>query len=154
MDGSLRRLLSAALLAAGELDYIYDYQSVAESNGFRFIPLPAEIDLSDPNRAAAYRAASATIRGSSPGTKVTVRGEARMRPAGKDLQVAVSEQMFHCAGIVSSPPASGHPLSISLPPKRRVPSPESPERGRKEGGDQEKSGRYWASFIVGSPKKM
>src|SRR3954469_9225855 len=25
----------AALLAAGELDYIYDYQSVAESNGFR-----------------------------------------------------------------------------------------------------------------------
>jgi len=65
----------AALLAAGELDYIYDYQSVAESNGFRFIPLPAEIDLSDPNRAAAYRGASATVRGSSPGTKLTVRGE-------------------------------------------------------------------------------
>src|ERR1051325_820188 len=27
----------AALLAAGALDYIYEYQSVAESNGFRFI---------------------------------------------------------------------------------------------------------------------
>ena len=39
----------AALLAAGELDYIYDYQSVAESNGFRFMQLPPEIDLGDPN---------------------------------------------------------------------------------------------------------
>jgi molybdate/tungstate transport system substrate-binding protein len=35
----------AALLAAGELDYIYEYQSVAEANGFRFIKLPPEVDL-------------------------------------------------------------------------------------------------------------
>jgi hypothetical protein len=34
----------AALLEAGELDYIFDYQSVAESNGFRFLILPAAID--------------------------------------------------------------------------------------------------------------
>jgi molybdate/tungstate transport system substrate-binding protein len=65
----------AALLAAGELDYIYDYQSVAESNGFRFIQLPAEIDLGDPNRAAAYGGVATTVRGSSPGTTMTVRGE-------------------------------------------------------------------------------
>ena len=65
----------AALLAAGELDYIYDYQSVAESNGFRFISLPAEIDLGDPNRAAGYRDVAATVRGSSPGTTMAVRGE-------------------------------------------------------------------------------
>jgi molybdate/tungstate transport system substrate-binding protein len=65
----------AALLAAGELDYIYDYQSVAESNGFRFVQLPAEIDLGDPNRAGAYRGVSATVRGSSPGTTMTIRGE-------------------------------------------------------------------------------
>ena len=65
----------AALLAAGELDYIYDYQSVAESNGFRFIQLPAEIDLGDPNRGATYHDATATVRGSSPGTTMTVRGE-------------------------------------------------------------------------------
>jgi molybdate/tungstate transport system substrate-binding protein len=48
----------AALLAAGELDYIYDYQSVAQSNGFSFVQLPAEIDLRPvrslhPNRGAA-----------------------------------------------------------------------------------------------------
>jgi molybdate/tungstate transport system substrate-binding protein len=65
----------AALLAAGELDYIYDYQSVAESNGFRFIALPAEIDLGDPNRGAVYRDVAATVRGTSPGTTMTVRGE-------------------------------------------------------------------------------
>ena len=65
----------AALLAAGELDYIYDYQSVAESNGFRFVQLPAEIDLGDANRAAAYRGVSATVRGSSPGATMSVRGE-------------------------------------------------------------------------------
>jgi molybdate/tungstate transport system substrate-binding protein len=65
----------AALLAAGELDYIYDYQSVAESNGFRFIQLPGEIDLGDQSRAATYGGVSATVRGSSPGTTMTVRGE-------------------------------------------------------------------------------
>jgi molybdate/tungstate transport system substrate-binding protein len=65
----------AALLAAGELDYIYEYQSVAESNGFRFIQLPPEIDLGDPDRTAAYHAATATVRGSSPGTTMTIRGE-------------------------------------------------------------------------------
>jgi molybdate/tungstate transport system substrate-binding protein len=37
----------AALLEAGELDYIYDYQSVAVSNGFRFVQLPSPIDLGD-----------------------------------------------------------------------------------------------------------
>ncbi|HEV8218621.1 MAG TPA: extracellular solute-binding protein [Gemmatimonadaceae bacterium] len=65
----------AALLAAGELDYIYDYQSVAESNGFRFIHLPGEIDLGDPSRAAAYHDVATTVRGSSPGTTMSVRGE-------------------------------------------------------------------------------
>lgn len=65
----------AALLAAGELDYIYDYQSVAETNGFRFLSLPAEIDLGDPSRAAAYHDVTVTVRGSSPGTTMSVRGE-------------------------------------------------------------------------------
>jgi len=33
----------AALLAAGELDYIYDYESVARANAFRFVQLPPEV---------------------------------------------------------------------------------------------------------------
>lgn len=65
----------AALLAAGELDYIYDYQSVAESQGFRFIPLPSDIDLGDPAHAVEYAKASLDIRGSSPGKTLTIRGQ-------------------------------------------------------------------------------
>ena len=65
----------AALLESGELDYIYDYQSVAESNGFRFIQLPPEIDLGDPNRATQYATASVTVRGTTPGAKLTYRGK-------------------------------------------------------------------------------
>jgi molybdate/tungstate transport system substrate-binding protein len=65
----------AALLAAGELDYIYDYQSVAESNGFKFIQLPSAIDLGDPRQAAFYSTVSVTVRGSAPGTQATFKGQ-------------------------------------------------------------------------------
>ena len=64
----------AALLATGELDYIYDYQSVAEANGFRFVQLPPEIDLGDPAYAPDYARARTTLRGPG-GTSITVTGE-------------------------------------------------------------------------------
>jgi molybdate/tungstate transport system substrate-binding protein len=52
-DGNVRPNAAelAALLASGDLDYIYDYQSVAESNGFRYLILPNAIDLGDASRA-------------------------------------------------------------------------------------------------------
>jgi molybdate/tungstate transport system substrate-binding protein len=65
----------AALLAAGELDYIYDYQSVAESNEFRYVVLPPAIDLGDAQREKEYDSVSVQVRGASPGTTTTVRGE-------------------------------------------------------------------------------
>jgi molybdate/tungstate transport system substrate-binding protein len=65
----------AALLATGELDYIYDYQSVAEANGFRFVQLPPEIDLGDPRRAAHYATVSATVRGATPRATATFTGQ-------------------------------------------------------------------------------
>lgn len=65
----------AALLAAGELDYIYDYQSVAESNGFRFIALPDAINLGDPARAAEYAKASVRVRGATAGTQSVFKGQ-------------------------------------------------------------------------------
>ena len=65
----------AALLEAGELDYIYDYQSVAESNGFRFLALPDAINLGDPARAADYAAASVSVRGTAPGTIAEFKGQ-------------------------------------------------------------------------------
>ena len=49
-----------ALLQAGELDYIVDYESLARANHLRFVTLPPAIDLSDPARASDY--ARATVR--------------------------------------------------------------------------------------------
>jgi molybdate/tungstate transport system substrate-binding protein len=66
---------SAALLAAGELDYIYDYQSVAESNGFRFISLPREIDLGDPTLAGEYAMAQVRVRRPGSDTVIAIAGQ-------------------------------------------------------------------------------
>jgi molybdate/tungstate transport system substrate-binding protein len=44
----------AALLSAGELDYIVDYESLAKANGLRYLKLPPAIDLGDPALAAEY----------------------------------------------------------------------------------------------------
>lgn len=65
----------AALLAAGELDYIYDYESVAEAQRFRYIPLPDGINLGDPARAQEYGAVSVRVRGSAPGQQVEFKGQ-------------------------------------------------------------------------------
>ena len=65
----------AALLATGELDYIYDYQSVAETNGFRFVQLPAAIDLGEPDHAPDYAKAKVTVRAVGVRGTTTVTGE-------------------------------------------------------------------------------
>lgn len=52
-----------ALLQAGELDYIVDYESLARANHLRFVTLPPEIDLGDPSRASEYARASVRVAG-------------------------------------------------------------------------------------------
>ena len=51
----------AALLSAGELDYIVEYESVAHAQHFDFIALPSAIDLGDPTQAVTYAAASVRV---------------------------------------------------------------------------------------------
>jgi molybdate/tungstate transport system substrate-binding protein len=51
----------AALLTAGELDYIIDYESLARAVGLRHLTLPPEIDLGDAAHAADYARASVRI---------------------------------------------------------------------------------------------
>lgn len=50
-----------ALLQAGEVDYIVDYESLARANRLRFIRLPPEIDLGDPARVRQYARASVRV---------------------------------------------------------------------------------------------
>src|SRR5271170_7443596 len=46
-----------ALLSAGEIDYAWEYRSVAEEHHLKFLRLPKEINLSDPGLAATYKTA-------------------------------------------------------------------------------------------------
>lgn len=50
-----------ALLQAGELDYIVDYESLARANHLRYLRLPMDIDLGDPARAAEYAKVSVRV---------------------------------------------------------------------------------------------
>jgi molybdate/tungstate transport system substrate-binding protein len=65
------------LLQAGELDYAWSYRSLAASAGLRWVALPPEIDLSDPERAAFYATARVRLPGSRLGSadSVEFRGE-------------------------------------------------------------------------------
>ena len=53
----------AALLQTGELDYIFDYESVASAYGFKALHLPAAIDLGDPAQVGEYAKARVRVKG-------------------------------------------------------------------------------------------
>ena len=63
-----------ALLEAGELDYAWQYLSVARQHHLRTLRLPPEINLGDPARAAAYAAVSVQVAGPRPGVAATLHG--------------------------------------------------------------------------------
>ena len=62
------------LLQAGELDYIWSYESMARATGLRFVTLPRGIDLSPPDSAGWFGSATVTVRGARAGDSVTFRG--------------------------------------------------------------------------------
>jgi molybdate/tungstate transport system substrate-binding protein len=64
----------AGLLELGELDYIFEYESLARSHGFRYVTLPREIDLGDPSLTAQYSQASVRVAGRTPRDSVTFTG--------------------------------------------------------------------------------
>ena len=63
------------LLQAGEMDYIWSYESLATAAGLKFVQLPAAIDLSSPADSARYATVSVRVRGKTPGDSVTFRGQ-------------------------------------------------------------------------------
>jgi molybdate/tungstate transport system substrate-binding protein len=64
-----------ALLQAGEFDYAYQYESIAQGTGLRYVTLPTAIDLSTPAESLSYRQASVRVRGATPRDTITFRGE-------------------------------------------------------------------------------
>jgi molybdate/tungstate transport system substrate-binding protein len=66
-----------ALVQAGELDYAWSYASIAKTAGLRYVDLPSEINLSDPQLAGWYAQANVRLPGASRAGKDSVefRGE-------------------------------------------------------------------------------
>jgi molybdate/tungstate transport system substrate-binding protein len=63
------------LLQAGEMDYIWSYESIARAIGLRYVTLSPAIDLAAPESAAVYATARVTVRGASAGDSVTFEGK-------------------------------------------------------------------------------
>jgi molybdate/tungstate transport system substrate-binding protein len=63
------------LLQAGEFDYIWSYESIAQGIGLKYVTLPEEIDLSAASDSAAYAVASTRVAGKTPRDSVTMRGQ-------------------------------------------------------------------------------
>lgn len=63
------------LLQAGEMDYIWSYESLATAAGLEYLQLPPEIDLGSPGDSAIYASVEVRVRGKSPGDSITFRGQ-------------------------------------------------------------------------------
>jgi molybdate/tungstate transport system substrate-binding protein len=63
------------LLQAGEIDYAWSYESVAQAAKLPYVTLPRAIDLSDPADSEQYAHASVRIPGSSMKDSVELKGE-------------------------------------------------------------------------------
>ncbi len=64
-----------ALLQSGDMDYAFEYRSVALQHGLRFVELPPEINLGSVEYADFYSKAAVEIAGTEPGQTITVVGE-------------------------------------------------------------------------------
>ena len=63
------------LLQAGEMDYIWSYESIAQGAGLRYVRLPDEVDLGNPADSAFYATVSVRVMGQTPGDSLTFRGQ-------------------------------------------------------------------------------
>jgi len=77
-DGDLMRPKSVeliALLESGDLDYAFEYSSVAQQHNLKYVELPPEINLSDVDSEDFYAQAEVEIAGAEPGEKITMVGK-------------------------------------------------------------------------------
>ena len=63
------------LLQAGEFDYIWSYESIAQGIGLKYVTLPEAVDLSSPTDSATYAVASIRVAGKTPRDSLTMRGQ-------------------------------------------------------------------------------
>ena len=64
-----------ALVEANAVDYMFQYKSVAIQHSLKYIKLPDYINLGDPAKNEIYNSVSLDVTGSTPGSKMTVKGD-------------------------------------------------------------------------------
>ena len=64
-----------ALLESGDMDYAFEYRSIAVQHGLKFVELPDEINLSMVEQADFYEQATVEIAGKEPGMTMTMVGK-------------------------------------------------------------------------------
>ncbi len=64
-----------ALLQSGDLDYAFEYDSVAKQHKLKYISLPEQINLSSAKHESFYSQAKVCIKGAKPGQKIDLVGE-------------------------------------------------------------------------------
>lgn len=64
-----------SLLQTGNMDYAWEYRSVAVQHGLRFIELPDEINLGNYQFDPRYAQASVEVSGKTPGSTMTMHGK-------------------------------------------------------------------------------
>lgn len=64
-----------ALLQSGDLDYAFEYISVANQHGLKYVQLPEQINLSSAEHEEFYARAKVSIKGTEPGKMIELEGE-------------------------------------------------------------------------------
>ena len=64
-----------ALLESGDLDYAFEYSSIAQQQNLKYVELPPEINLSDVDFEDFYAQAEVEIAGTEPGEKIVMMGK-------------------------------------------------------------------------------
>ncbi|MFO8143321.1 MAG: substrate-binding domain-containing protein, partial [Dehalococcoidales bacterium] len=65
-----------ALLESGDLDYAFEYTSVASQHNLNYVELPPQLNLADESYSDFYSTAVVEIAGSEPGETIEKRGKA------------------------------------------------------------------------------
>jgi len=120
-DGDMMRPKSVdliALLETGDLDYAFEYTSVAAQHNLNYVELPAAVNLADATLEDFYAQASVEIAGTEPGTIITMTGTPIVYgitiPSNfprKELAVAWLEVMLSETGIGIFE-ANGQPATV------------------------------------------
>ena len=64
-----------ALLESGDMDYAFEYSSVAAQHNMKYVVLPPEVNLSDEEFSDFYGTAEVEIAGKKPGETITKKGK-------------------------------------------------------------------------------